>query len=104
MSLDSGNVDELSICGSVANYIVARHPDYVIRDEHKYAVPLIDKFCCAVKSDNKALLDEINGALQAMKDDGTLNGLVKKYITDLKDAGGIQHGGAVGDRQAAQQK
>ena len=82
--LESGSIDEMSTYKSVADYLIARHPDFQISNEHKLKLALQDRFCCAVKSENKALLDEINGALKSMKDDGTLESLTKKYITELK--------------------
>ncbi len=84
MSLDSGNVDELSMYGSVARYMVERDPDYVIPDDNTAKVPMLDKFCCAVKAEDKELLTSIDGAIKSMADDGTLDGLIKKYIDDVK--------------------
>ncbi len=82
--LEAGSIDEMSTYKSVADYLIARHPEFEISDKHKLKLALQDKFCCAVKSENKALLDEINGALKSMTDDGTLESLTKKYITELK--------------------
>ena len=39
-----------------------------------------EQYGIAVKKGNKALLDSINGALRAMKEDGTLDNIVQKYF------------------------
>lgn len=85
MGLEAGNVDEISLYESVADYLIARKPELVLTDAHKPKLKLIDNFCCAVKDDDKALLDDINGAIASMKDDGTLERLTKQYIDDVKD-------------------
>ena len=84
MGLDSGSVDEISTYKSVADYLMARNPDLKISNDHKLKLVMKDKFCCAVKSDNTALLNDLNGAIHSMQNDGTLEALTKKYITDLK--------------------
>lgn len=39
-----------------------------------------EQYGIAVKKGNKALLDSINGALRAMKEDGTLDNIMQKYF------------------------
>lgn len=39
-----------------------------------------EQYGIAVKKGNKTLLDSINGALKAMKDDGTLDNIMQKYF------------------------
>ena len=39
-----------------------------------------EQYGIAVKKGNKALLDSINGALRAMKEDGTLDNIMQQYF------------------------
>ena len=89
MGLNSDSVDEISTYKSVADYLLARDQNLKLDDSHKLKLKLEDKFCCAVKSDNPELLDLLNGAIDAMKNDGTLEALTKQYITDVKVDEGI---------------
>ena len=84
MGLDSKSVDEISTYTTVADYITARNDALAVNNEHKIKLEMKDKFCCAVKSDNNDLLDEIDDAIKSMKKDGTLDTLTKQYITELK--------------------
>ena len=84
MGLNSDSIDEMSVYKSVADYLILRDSNLQIDNTHKLKLELKDKFCCAVKDDNKALLEAINGAIGSMQNDGTLEALTKKYITDLK--------------------
>ncbi len=79
MALDAGQIDEISTYRSVANYMLARNDRLEILD---HTVNMFDSFCCAVRTEDKALHDEINAAIQAMNSDGTLDSLVKTYISD----------------------
>ena len=81
--LDAGMVDEISLYSSVGNYLVARRPELSIIDEKITASPLVDKFCCAIRSDDDDLLNAINSAIGSMNDDGTLKTLIEKYIVEL---------------------
>ena len=80
MALDAGKIDEISTYRSVANYMTARDPQLEILN---HTENLFDSFCCAVRADDKNLRDEIDAAIQSMQSDGTLENLVKTYITDL---------------------
>ncbi len=84
MGLGGGDISELSTYESVADYLLERRAELTHLEDHDFNPPLIDKFCCAVKADNKELLDDINGALKSMKADGTLEALTEKYINDVK--------------------
>ena len=81
--LDAGTVDEISLYSSVGNYLVARRPELSIIDEKISVTPLVDKFCCAIRSDDDDLLNAINSAIKSMNDDGTLKNLIEKYIVEL---------------------
>ncbi len=84
LSLSSGAIDEMSTYKSVADYLIARRPELEISKAHSFLFNMSDSFCCAVRSDNQQLREELNGAINAMKSDGTLDRLTKEYITDLK--------------------
>ncbi|MBR1579370.1 MAG: transporter substrate-binding domain-containing protein [Selenomonadaceae bacterium] len=84
MGLNSDSVDEISTYKSVADYLLARDQNLKLDDSHKLKLKLEDKFCCAVKSDHKELLEQINSAIKSMKEDGTLRTLIGQYINDLK--------------------
>ena len=84
MGLNSNSVDEISIYKSVADYLIARDQNLKVDDTHKLKLNLQDKFCCAVKSGNEELLNDLNGAIKSMNEDGTLDNLIKQYITDFK--------------------
>ncbi len=85
LSLTSGEIDEISVYKSVADYMLARRPAFEVSTAHNFPFNLSDNFCCAVKLEDKELLASINRALKSMKDDGTLERLTKQYITELKD-------------------
>ena len=42
-------------------------------------IPTNELYGIAISKDNPELLDAVNGALQEMKDDGTIQGLYDKY-------------------------
>ncbi len=80
MGINAKQIDEISTYMSVANYLVAKNPDFEILN---HTVSMFDSFCCAVRKDDKNLGAEINSAIQSMQNDGTLENLTKTYITDL---------------------
>ena len=84
MGLESKSVDEMSTYAGVSKYLMARKPDLTVVTAHKLQMPMVDNFCCAVKSDRTDLLNDLNTALEAMQQDGTLDNLTKQYITELK--------------------
>lgn len=81
MAMNADALDEISTYRSVANYLVARDPKFEILN---HTVNMYDSFCCAVRADDKALLENLNSAIEGMKTDGTLDKLVKTYITEVK--------------------
>ena len=85
LGLQSGEVDEISTYKCVADYLIVRQPGIEIKTDNVFDPPLKDNFCCAVKSDRSELLDALNNAIDAMKDDGTLEKLTKQFIADQND-------------------
>ena len=83
MGLESGSVKEVSLYGSVAQYLINRNDKLAIV-EHR-GMNLEDSFCCAVRTEDKQLKADLDKAIGEMKADGTLDKFVKTYITDLKN-------------------
>lgn len=75
-ALVNGQVDCVVIDNEPAKNFVAANPGLTIL-ETEYAV---EDYAIAVSKDNPELLDQINAALEALKADGTLDGIVAKYI------------------------
>lgn len=82
MGIESGSVEQISVYECVANYITATNKKFspVETPFNK----LSDSFAFAVKKEDTALKTELDDAIKAMKSDGTLDNLVKTYITDVK--------------------
>ena len=81
MALKSKNIDEMKTYKSVANYMTAQNSEFEVKQEQ--TVSLIDAFCCAIRDDDVDLKNNFDSAITSMKNDGTLDNLIKKYITDL---------------------
>ena len=76
MALVSGKIDAVIIDNEPAKSFVAANEGLVILDT-EYAV---EEYAAAINKDNTALLDAINGALEELKADGTLDAIIAKYI------------------------
>ena len=81
MALKSKNIDEMKTYKSVANYMTAQNSEFEVKNEQ--TASLIDAFCCAIRDDDVDLKNNFDSAITSMKNDGTLDNLIKKYITDL---------------------
>ncbi|MBR1859221.1 MAG: transporter substrate-binding domain-containing protein [Selenomonadaceae bacterium] len=81
MALSSKNIDELQTYKSVANYMTAQNSQFEMKKEQ--TVSLIDSFCCAMREEDVNLKNEFDSAITAMKSDGSLDNLIKTYITEL---------------------
>ncbi len=82
MGLESTGIEEMSTYKCVADYLIARNNKFTLTDFGK--VKLEDGFCAAMREDDKELLEEVNKAITAMKDDGTLDKLTQEYIKNVK--------------------
>ena len=81
-ALKSGQIDALSTYRNVSKYLTASNPYLKIVTE---GVPKVsDSFCCAMRESDVELRENFNRAIDSMKADGTLDKLVKEYITDVK--------------------
>ena len=76
-ALNNGQVDAVVIDNAPAQEFVAANPGLKILDT-AYAQ---ENYAIGVAKGNTQLLDAINGALEELQDDGTLQAIVDKYIT-----------------------
>lgn len=77
MALVSGKIDAVIIDNEPAKSYVAANEGLKILDT-EYAV---EEYAAAINLENTALLEAINGALEELKADGTLDAIVAKYIS-----------------------
>ena len=76
-ALNNGQVDAVVIDNAPAQEFVAANPGLKILDT-AYAQ---EDYAIGVAKGNTQLLDAINGALEELQADGTLQAIVDKYIT-----------------------
>ncbi len=81
MALASKNIDEIQTYKSVAEYMTDQNTQF----EVKNTVGLMDSFCCAMREEDNDLIFDFDSAINSMKADGTLDNLIKTYITDLQN-------------------
>ena len=82
-ALKAKQIDRFATSKEVAQYIVARNDDVEIID---YNLKPILGYSMAMLDKSAAQVEEINNAINAMRQDGTLAKLVKENISDLKGA------------------
>ena len=75
-ALSQGNIDAVVIDGEPAKTFVAQTEGLKILEESFTD----EEYAIAVKKGNTELLEKINGALKTLKDNGTLDEIVAKYI------------------------
>ena len=85
MGIESGSIDQISVYKSVAKYLMANNDKYENIPEITLKT-LDDNFCFAVRKDDTTLKADLDKAIEEMKSDGSLDKLVKEYVTDV-DAG-----------------
>ena len=83
MGLSSGDVESISVYSCVANYFMATNSDYKPVEKFN-KLNVSDSFCFAMRKEDTALKADFDKAIDAMTADGTLDNLVKTYITDAK--------------------
>lgn len=81
MAFDSGQIDEISTYQCVADYLAARNSKVAVLTDH--TLEFIDAFCLAMRESDEDLFEQVDSAVKAMRDDGTLDELTKVYITNL---------------------
>lgn len=75
-ALSQGKLDAVVIDGEPAKTFVSESEGLKILDE----AFTVEEYAIAVKKGNSELLDKINTALESLKDNGTLDEIVAKYI------------------------
>jgi len=75
-ALSQGKIDAVVIDGEPAKTFVSESEGLKILDE----AFTVEEYAIAVKKGNSELLDKINTALESLKDNGTLDEIVAKYI------------------------
>ena len=76
MALVSGKIDAVIIDNEPAKNYVAANEGLIILDT-EYAV---EDYAAAINKENTELLEAVNKALEELKADGTLDGIIAKYI------------------------
>ena len=79
MALQSKNIDKIQTYSSVAEYMTANNSDLAI-DNAQSTIEIVDNFCCAMRDSDVDLKKSFDAAISSMKADGTLAGLITKYI------------------------
>lgn len=83
MGIDSGQIEEISLYKSVANYLITGNEKYEIVPDN--ALEKISySFCFAVREKDTALKNDLDKTVDEMLADGTLDKLIQTYITDAK--------------------
>lgn len=80
-AIQAAQIDEISTYRSVARYMIAKEPRFVVLKDH--SIEFIDSFCFALREDETELRDTLNNVIAQMQADGTLDRLTKTYITDI---------------------
>ena len=80
LALKNSQIDRFATCKVVGGYIVARNDDLKLVDDNYK--PILG-FSMAMEEKSAAQVEEINAAIKAMRDDGTLQKLVQENIIDL---------------------
>ena len=77
MALTQGKVDAVIIDKEPAkNFVEANEGLKLLDTEY-----VTEDYAAALNKDNTELLDAVNGALAELKEDGTLQSIIDKYIT-----------------------
>jgi ABC-type amino acid transport substrate-binding protein len=97
MALEAGDIDRMDLPKSTADYLVANNDKLEVRDRSDEYEKLTEEekgfldrlssngFAFMMREDSEKLRDDFDDALDDMEEDGTLDKLVKEYITDVID-------------------
>ena len=83
MALKAGQIDQLSVGLHTAQYLAARDKDFALVDNKQ---SIVFGYALAVREEDKAKLMAVNSAVREMRDDGTLDSLIRENITELGGA------------------
>ena len=84
-AINSKNIAEICTYRSVANYIVAQNPNLEILP---HSIGMTDTFCLAVRTEDTALLNDLNSAIKSMHEQftegtTTIDYIIKSYVLFL---------------------
>ncbi|MCQ2460339.1 MAG: ABC transporter substrate-binding protein/permease [Ruminococcus sp.] len=77
-ALKQGKVECVIIDSEPAKKFVALNPDLSVLPEEF----VVEDYAICISKENEELLDDINGALQTLIDNGTLDSIIRNYIGD----------------------
>lgn len=100
MGLNAGDVYMLEVPLSTAEYLCSQNDalqmNFTYKDipaegfHHALSRRISDGFAFMMMGENEALRDDFNAAIAAMKEDGTMDALIKEHITDVISGGEIK--------------
>lgn len=84
-ALLTNKIDAVCIDDQVAKNFVAANPDELTTLDTAFAE---ESYAIAVSKDNSDLTEQLNGAIAELKEDGTLDAILDKYIAKVEGAEG----------------
>ena len=84
-ALLTNKIDAVCIDDQVAKNFVAANPDTLTMLDTAFAE---ESYAIAVSKDNPDLTEQLNGAIAELKEDGTLDAILDKYIAKVEGAEG----------------
>ena len=84
-ALLTNKIDAVCIDDQVAKNFVAANPDELTMLDTAYSE---ESYAIAVSKDNPELTEKLNGAIAELKEDGTLDAILNKYIAKEEGAAG----------------
>ena len=84
-ALLTNKIDAVCIDDQVAKNFVAANPDELTTLDTAFAE---ESYAIAVSKDNPDLTEQLNGAIAELKEDGTLDAILDKYIAKVEGATG----------------
>lgn len=84
-ALLTNKIDAVCIDDQVAKNFVAANPDELTMLDTAYTE---ESYAIAVSKDNTELTEKLNGAIAELKEDGTLDAILDKYIAKVEGAEG----------------
>ena len=84
-ALLTNKIDAVCIDDQVAKNFVAANPDELTMLDTAFAE---ESYAIAVSKDNPDLTEQLNGAIAELKEDGTLDAILDKYIAKVEGAEG----------------
>ena len=100
LGLNTGDIQMLEVPFSTARYLCAQNDSlqmsFIYKDIpaesflHALSRRISNGFAFLMMGENEALRDDFNTAIAAMKEDGTMDALIKEHITDVISGGEIK--------------